>query len=135
MQQHGSPVRPDYKRGVHRVGHAEVLAEAGRVWGRHRRDKDRVGVFRWSWGGCSVGWAGVGWGLMSQVAQDEIQGPVEPVDAAPVVPLGVALPEHDRVFVVDPDSEVEDQASSDEGCVAFDGMVSRALRDHGELLL
>ena len=36
------------------------------------------------------------------------------------MPLGVALPEqldgeeHDRVFVVDPDSKVEEQASSDE---------------------
>ena len=75
MQQHGSPVRPDYKRGVHRVGHAEVLAEAGRVWGRHRRDKEPVGVFRGSWGGCSVGWAGVGWGRMSQVGTQRVTPP------------------------------------------------------------
>ena len=86
-------MRPGRKRAVHRVGDAEVLAEDGRVWGRHRRDRDCGGV-PGVLGGCSVGWAGVGWGLMSQVAQDEIQGPVEPVDAAPVVPLGVALPEH-----------------------------------------
>eukprot|EP01048_Picozoa_sp_COSAG05_P001888 COSAG05_NODE_69_length_22151_cov_124.775258_6_plen_292_part_00 len=88
-------------------------------------------------GGCSVGWAGVGWGRMSQeVAQDEIEGPVEPVAPdAPVMALGVALPEaldgeeNDRAFVVDPDSEIEDEGSSDEELAAFDGMVPRALRD------
>ena len=55
-QQYGSPVRPDHKRAVNRVGDAEVLAEDGRVWGRHRRDRELVGVFRGSWGGIlSVG--------------------------------------------------------------------------------
>ena len=48
--------------------------------------------------------------------------------------LGVALPEaldgeeNDRAFVVDPDSEIEDEGSSDEELEAFDGMVPRALR-------
>ena len=86
-------------------------------------------------GGCPVGWAGVGWGRM-EVAQDEIEGPVEPAAPdAPVMALGVALPEaldgeeNDRVFVVDPDSEIEDAGSSDEELEAFDGMVPRALRD------
>ena len=86
-------------------------------------------------GGCSVGWAGVGWGRM-EVARDEIEGHVEPVAPdAPVMALGVALPEaldgeeNDRVFVVDPDSEIEDAGSSDEELEAFDGMVPRALRD------
>ena len=75
-QQYGSPVRPDHKRAVNRVGDAEVLAEDGHVWGRHRRDKELVGMFKGSWGGVlSVGRVSVGgcWGLMSQVAQDEIQ--------------------------------------------------------------
>ena len=86
-------------------------------------------------GGCPVGWAGVGWGRM-EVAQDEIEGPVEPAAPdAPVMALGVALPEaldgeeNDRAFVVDPDSEIEDAGSSDEELEAFDGMVPRALRD------
>ena len=86
-------------------------------------------------GGCPVGWAGVDWGRM-EVAQDEIEGPVEPAAPdAPVMALGVALPEaldgeeNDRAFVVDPDSEIEDAGSSDEELEAFDGMVPRALRD------
>ena len=69
-----------------------------------------------------------------EVAKDE--GPVEPAAPdAPVMALGVALPEaldgeeNDRVFVVDPDSEIEDEGSSDEELAAFDGMVPRALRD------
>ena len=61
-----------------------------------------------------------------EVAQDE--GPVEPAAPdAPVMALGVALPEaldgeeNDRAFVVDPDSEIEDEGSSDEELAAFDG--------------
>ena len=71
-----------------------------------------------------------------EVAQDEIEGPVEPAAPdAPVMALGVVLPEaldgeeNDRAFVVDPDSEIEDAGSSDEELEAFDGMVPRALRD------
>ncbi len=43
--------------------------------------------------------------------------------------------ENDRVFVVDPDSEIEDEGSSDEDFAAFDGMVPRALRDQLARLL
>ena len=50
--------------------------------------------------------------------------------------LGVALPEaldgeeNDRAFVVDPDSEIEDEGSSDEELAAFDGKAQPATLPH-----
>ena len=78
---------------MHRVRHPKVLAHGARVWGRHRRDKEPVGVCRGSWGGVpSVGRGRLGAFGVAQMGAEiipiDVANVPTPPDATPAEQLG-----------------------------------------------